>query len=597
MQHLLINRADKAPKGINYGLLAGCISLLICGLCALAFVQEREHYRQRSTESARNISVLIERHLSDVLAKIDNSLETVAYHYATHSVGGQVDAGTVNDLLARQLALLPELDSLRITDRNGIVRLGTGVATAPVTSLKDRDYFVQAERNAQSKLIVSGPMMGRIAQKWIIVLARRLVSANGEFQGVVYANIATDYFGKVLQSVGLGPNGAATIRTADLALVDRVPDSKGATGSRTTSAQLVAMLKANPQAGEYTATTALDGIERVNAYRRLAAHPFIVLVGFATVDQHALQSGNLLVLMCLAGLATLITAIAARAMYLAHRSLHAELVERARIAQELQQAVEARTRLNGELEVRAHQAEAASRAKSSFLANMSHEIRTPLNGMIGMAYLMRRGGLSEPQAERLGKLEAAAAHLLEVLNGVLELSKIEAGKITLEARPVSPRDVVGDVLDLVGQRARDKGISLRSEIGELPAHLLGDATRLRQALLNYADNAVKFTQAGEVVLRVVPMRQDGNIAVLRFEVADTGMGIEPETLKRLFSSFEQADNSTTRRFGGTGLGLAITRQLALRMGGDAGADSQVGVGSRFWFTARLAIRELAAVPV
>ncbi len=595
MQHLTIHRADKAPNGAVYALLAGCISLLICGLCALAFAQEREHFRIRSTESARNISVLLEGHLSGVLAKVDNSLETVVYHYATHPTNTPAEASAVNALLARQLALVPEVDSLRIADRHGIVRLGNGVASAPTTSVKDRPYFVQAERDVARRLIVSEPIVGRIAQKWVIVLARRLVSPSGEFQGVVYANIATDYFGNVLRSVGLGPNGAATVRTADLALVDRVPDSKGATGSRTTSAQLVEILKANPRAGEYTATTALDGIERVNAYRRLAAHPFIVLVGFATVDQHVLQSGNLLVLFGLGALATLITVAATWLVYLAHKNLHADLVERAHIAQELQLAVEARTRLNDELEVRAHQAEAANRAKSSFLANMSHEIRTPINGMIGMAYLMRRSGLSEPQAERLGKLEAAASHLLEVLNGVLELSRIEAGKLTIEARPVSPQTIVGDVMSLVAQRARDKGLAMRSEIGELPTHLIGDATRLRQALLNYADNAVKFTQSGEVVLRVALVRQDDTGVLLRFEVKDTGMGIEPDALKRLFSSFEQADNSTTRRFGGTGLGLAITRQLALRMGGEAGADSQAGVGSSFWFTARLAVDDVVAL--
>jgi signal transduction histidine kinase len=218
---------------------------------------------------------------------------------------------------------------------------------------------------------------------------------------------------------------------------------------------------------------------------------------------------------------------------------------------------------------------------------MSHEIRTPLNGMIGMAYLMRRGGLSEPQAERLGKLEAAAGHLLEVLNGVLELSRIEAGKLVLEPGPVSVPRIVDDVMALVAQRAQDKGLALRSEVGELPPGLMGDATRLQQALLNYADNAVKFTQTGEVVLRVALLRHDEAGALLRFEVSDTGIGIDPDAMKRLFTSFEQADNSTTRRYGGTGLGLAITRQLALRMGGEAGAESRAGAGSRFWFTARL----------
>ncbi len=232
-------------------------------------------------------------------------------------------------------------------------------------------------------------------------------------------------------------------------------------------------------------------------------------------------------------------------------------------------------------------AESANLAKSAFLANMSHEIRTPLNAITGMAHLIRRAGLSPEQNERLNKLEAAGAHLLEIVNAILDLSKIEAGKFTLEETPLGVESLLGNVASMLHDRARAAHLELITESHAIPPQLLGDPTRLQQALLNYATNAIKFTQTGHVTLRVKPVTEDAASVLLRFEVSDTGIGIPPETLHKLFAAFEQADNSTTRKYGGTGLGLAITRHLALLMGGEAGAESQPGVGSTFWFTARL----------
>ncbi len=239
-------------------------------------------------------------------------------------------------------------------------------------------------------------------------------------------------------------------------------------------------------------------------------------------------------------------------------------------------------------------AEAANRAKSAFLANMSHEIRTPLVAITGLAYLIRRAGLAAEQERWLGMLEAASAHLLELINAVLDLSKIESGKLTLEDVQISVPAIAGNVVSLLFERAAARQVRLLVEAQPLPHALRGDAVRLQQALLNYAGNAVKFSQGGTVVLRVV-LQEDGASSVLvRFEVQDTGIGIAAETLPRLFNAFEQADNSTTRTHGGTGLGLAIVRQLANLMGGEVGVQSTLGVGSTFWFTARLRKGEAAA---
>jgi two-component system sensor histidine kinase/response regulator len=232
-------------------------------------------------------------------------------------------------------------------------------------------------------------------------------------------------------------------------------------------------------------------------------------------------------------------------------------------------------------------AEAANRAKSAFLANMSHEIRTPMNAIVGLTHMLRRDSPSPAQAIQMEKIEGAASHLLSIINDVLDISKIEAGRLELEHKDFNLGILLDNVYSLVAEQARTKGLAIEVDPDAVPLWLRGDATRLRQALLNYAGNAVKFTDSGFVALRVRLLEDTGTGVLVRFDVEDTGIGVPPEIQGRLFQAFEQADVSTTRKYGGTGLGLAITRHLAVMMGGDAGVDSVPGQGSTFWFTARL----------
>ncbi|MDD3325588.1 MAG: response regulator [Zoogloea sp.] len=232
-------------------------------------------------------------------------------------------------------------------------------------------------------------------------------------------------------------------------------------------------------------------------------------------------------------------------------------------------------------------ARAATEAKSVFLANMSHEIRTPLNAILGMVHLLAREGVTDRQAERLSTIRSSADHLLSVINDILDLSKIEAGKLLLEKTELVVEAQLANVLSILSPRAQAKGLQLRVETEDLPRNLLGDPIRLTQALLNYANNAVKFTDRGSITLRARVQESSDVSVLLRFEVEDTGIGIDQAALQRLFEAFEQADTSTTREYGGTGLGLAITKRLAALMGGEVGLSSTPGVGSTFWFTARL----------
>jgi two-component system sensor histidine kinase/response regulator len=250
--------------------------------------------------------------------------------------------------------------------------------------------------------------------------------------------------------------------------------------------------------------------------------------------------------------------------------------------------------LNEALVLARDRAESGSRAKSAFLANMSHEIRTPMNAIVGLTHLLHRDNGNPAQRQRLGKILTATNHLMQVINDILDLSKIESGRMSIEVIDFTLDSLLSGMLELVAERARAKGLEVVIDTAGLPDRMRGDPTRLSQALINLLGNAVKFTERGSVTVRGEVLDESTESLRIRFVVRDTGIGIPADKISNLFNAFEQADSSTTRRFGGTGLGLAITRRLAELMGGEAGVVSEVGVGSTFWFTACVAHPETAA---
>ncbi|MGE4053012.1 MAG: cache domain-containing protein, partial [Piscinibacter sp.] len=282
-------RTPAAPAGVGWRLIGFNLLMLalLAALVALSQSASRRNFVERAEVATENIVAALAQSIQAELDRVDIGLRNVALDLEPDFSAGAPDAARVEALLAQQLALLPQLESIRIADAAGVVRYGRGVAGAPRVEVGDREYFREARDGSQPGPAVSGPMVARISDKWVVAVARPLRDARGVFAGVVYANVSVEHFARLLEGVDLGRQGAITIRGTGLGLVARRSAGAAAPavlGSRNVSAQLQRVLAQRPDAGRFVARTALDGIERVNAYRRVSATPMLVLAGLATDD-------------------------------------------------------------------------------------------------------------------------------------------------------------------------------------------------------------------------------------------------------------------------------------------------------------------------
>lgn len=241
--------------------------------------------------------------------------------------------------------------------------------------------------------------------------------------------------------------------------------------------------------------------------------------------------------------------------------------------------------LNEKLSIATKEAQEATRAKTNFLATMSHEIRTPLNGILGMAQVLQNAPLQEDYKQQIDTIVESGTSLLEIINDILDMTKVTSGKIELEIRPFSIQKTISDIIALLTVRAQENGLSLEAVYkNEIPQCVLGDPGRFRQIILNLCTNALKFTQEGGVSITIEALKEEGNSVTLKFDVQDTGIGIPESAIEKIFNAYQQADESITRRFGGTGLGLPIVKELVDIMGGEMTVQSTVGTGSSFSFS-------------
>ena len=597
--------SQKAPRWPLYVGAVVTVIALVIALVSASIKQSQKYDRDNTILLAKNVAQLLDREITGRFEKINVALHSIAHVHQLNQ-GKKPTAIDFSDYIRQHKRFLPNVSIIGVTDATGAILFSSESLAGRPINVSDRDYFIQARNERGSELIATGPIQDRINGTWSIVLARRIDTADGRFGGVIFATLATTHFNDPLSSIELGAKGAATIRALDLALVHRFPDTKGAVGNRSVSRELGEHLHASPAEGAYVAKTQLDGIERINVYRRLGHYPFYILVGLATDDLREASRTEILLLLGLGTLAVMAAMFATLLAYRTYRRQADDLDERRRMDEELNRLLAERTKLNDELVLRANDAESANRAKSEFVANMSHEIRTPMNAILGLTYLLEKIALPGDATEMVRRVRQAGRTLLSIINDILDFSKIESGRLEIEQAPFRLGDVLDNLSTIMSANAREKEIELIIAMPPSRTRALrGDALRLEQILVNLTGNAIKFTERGHVAVSISVINENDKEITLRFSVSDTGIGIPAEKQQEIFAPFLQADNSTSRRYGGSGLGLTISRRLVEAMGGELQLTSVLGSGSEFWFVLTfdraqdglLASPELANLPV
>jgi two-component system, sensor histidine kinase len=506
--------------------------------------------------SAQSFAEVLAEHTARTFETVDRALLETERIRRDAIAGRYSTAEEVSEALRHVQQASPFLLAIGWTDAAGNLQQCSCDELGQPPNVGNLLHFT-AQRDAPNLgLFVSPPFRSPASGRWIAAVSRRLNNADGSFGGIVAAPIDQSYFTSVYRSTRPGPNDIVLLLSRQGLVIAREPMIEGAIGRSFLGMPLLREHLPQAEAGSYEILSPIDSRERIAGYKAVPGLPLVVLVAYDRAEvlqpwYRHLRTFGLLV----AGMVALI---------LAGTWLLLRMEARADAARQ--------------------EAERANRAKSDFLAGMSHEMRTPMTSVIGMTDLLLESNLTNQQRRHATLLRDAGRTLLSIIDDLLDVSKIEAGKLELTRVSLSPSAIAEGALSVVRPSAAAKGLELHYELAsDVPASIEGDPTRLHQILLNLLSNAIKFTDRGSVVLRTTRVR-GAETEQLRFEVADTGIGVDLAEQHRLFQRFSQLGRNTARQSGGTGLGLAISRHLVEAMGGTIGVNSRIGAGSTFWFT-------------
>ncbi len=577
-------------------LLYTCTALIILALAAgeAAVVMNLRATTLRNAEAnLHNVSLALAEQADRTVQGLDLVLTSIGEFVHNEGV---VDGASyrqlmgdfrVHRMLQEKLVGLPYINAITMIDPDGRLINFSRFWPIPSVNIADRDYFKAMRADPTLERFISAPVPNRGDGVWTVYLARRVHSQDGSFAGLLLGAIELHYFQELYRSVSMGEGTAISLLRQDGTLLARYPPT-AAIGVRVPLGA-DAVTKGN---GSETArdTSSIDGLMRIKASQQVANFPLTVRVTQSETSvlqawQRMAWMLGLITASCVA--AVLAAALAVGRWWFQQQTLAQTRAERAE-AERGRALVEADL-----LRERERSAEAASRGKSDFLAVMSHEIRTPMNAVLGLAGTLLETDLSGEQRRFVEAIRTSGDSLLRLLNDVLDYSKLDAGRMSFEVAPFPPATITQSAVSILGPRAIAKGLQISATTDpDLPPALLGDAGRIRQILLNLVSNAVKFTDTGSVTIHAHCLARVPAVATVEWCVTDTGIGVPPDRLDRLFGEFMQADSSISRRFGGTGLGLAISKRLIDQMHGTIGVESTPGVGSTFRFRLTLPCVEL-----
>ncbi|MDY0011593.1 MAG: ATP-binding protein [Rhodocyclaceae bacterium] len=556
-----LSRDDRAPASLPTRLLGGAGPFWLIGaVCMVLLVglwggirhqvgQDLRLAEDSIRRDTRNLARAFEEHTVRTLASADQTVLFLKYQY--EKIGEKVD---IADYLQVGMVSSNLLNQLGVIDEHGIYALSSLPNHKPL-DLSDREHFRFHVAQDTGRLFVSKPVLGRASGKWSLQLTRRINKPDGRFDGVVVSSVDPFYFTTFYSEVALGRDGVVTLLGQDGVTRARRAGGKNDFGQDVSGSGSFARLTTE-ESGFYRDESILDGVSRYYSFRRLKDYPLVVVVGVGEAEALAGYRARKEGYLAFGGAMTMVTlGFAALAVYLLHRQRQVSVRLRASQAQ----------------------AESANRLKSEFLASMSHELRTPINGIMGYAEYIRDASSDALLGQFADVIHGSSKQLLRLVNSILDLAKIEAGRMSLDPAAVLLGALIQEVYEAYRGAADAKGLLLECElVGELPEFVYCDRLRVRQVLENLMENAIKFTDQGFVRLRA--WQEGSNLWI---GVRDSGPGIPGAMQGVIFERFQQLEAFETRSREGAGLGLALSSELVALMGGSMVLESAPGQGSEF----------------